>query len=321
MKSPQFRKHFVKLAALNLGKSKEYRWSAGRKTMKIKAVVLRDLFFAWLLLASTTVAAMEHFSLDAIVADYSGSWYVAEEPGWGVIINVLEESRTAGWLFIYDEEGDPLWFELQGDNFGSSIIGPLYYHSGLRYSQLKEDQPRETKEAGTWNIQFFGCDTALFDMQPQVPDLIDSSASITKELTRLTYVHSLTCEDFAEEAVGDWAFTFNGDPDLWDATVHPSGVFIMSEENEQEPFDECVWQGRITFDDWLETGSAPERLLRLNMSEEYCDEERAVTAEGFLNVNEEVCLGDETPCDVYDEVLNFVDHSGTEYIFMRNSLQ
>lgn len=281
--------------------------------MKTKALVLRDLFFAWLLLASTTVSAMEFHPLDAIVADYSGSWYMAEEPGWGVIINVLEESRTVGWLFIYDEEGEPLWFELDGENLGSHISGPLYYHSGLRFSHLKEDQPGETKEAGTWDIQFFGCDTALFEMQPEVPELIDSSASITKELTRLTYVHSLTCEDFAEEAVGDWEFTFNGDPDLWMAYVHPSGVFVMAEEIG----DECVWQGRITFDDLLQTGSEPERLLRLNMSEEYCDEERVVTAEGFLKEDEEVCLGDETPCEVYDEVLNFVDRTGTEYIFMR----
>ena len=285
--------------------------------MKIKAVVLRDLFFAWLLLASTTVAAMEMYSLDAIVADYSGSWYVAEEPGWGVIINVLEESRTVGWLFIYDEEGVPLWFELQGENDGSHISGPLYYHSGLRYSHLKEDQPRETEEAGTWDIQFFGCDTALFDLQPQVPDLIDSSASITKELTRLNYVHSLTCEDFAEEAVGDWEFTFDGDPDLWAAYVHPSGVFVMAELF----LDDCNWQGRITPHDQLQTGSESEKLLLLNMREDNCDNERAVTAEGFLTENEEVCLGNETPCEVYDEVLNFVDHSGTEYIFMRNSVE
>ena len=286
--------------------------------MKIKAVVLRDLFFAWLLLASTTVAAMEDYSLDAIVADYSGSWYVAEEPGWGVIINVLEESRTAGWLFIYDEQGVPLWFELQGENDGSYISGPLYYHSGLRYSHLREDQPRETTEAGTWDIQFLGCDTAIFEMHPQVPELIDSSASITKELTRLTYVHSLTCEDFAEEAVGDWEFSFNGDSDLWFAYVHPSGVFVMDDFPELESDDVCTWQGRITFHNWLQMGSGPERLLLLNMREDNCDNERAVTAEGFMTENEEVCLGNGTSCEVYDEVLNFVDHSGTEYIFIRN---
>jgi hypothetical protein len=260
---------------------------------------------------------MEYMS-DAIVADYSGSWYVAEEPGWGVIINVLEESRTAGWLFIYDEEGEPLWFELNGDNFGSHISGSLYHHSGLRYSHLREDQPRETTEAGTWDIQFLGCDTAIFEMHPQVPELIDSSESITKDLVRLTYVHSLTCEDFAEEAVGDWEFSFNGDSDLWLAYVHPSGVFVMDDFPELESDGVCIWQGRITFHDWLQTGPEPERLLLLNMREDGCDGERAVTAEGFLNVNQEVCLGNGTSCEVYDEVLNFVDHSDTEYIFIRN---
>jgi hypothetical protein len=197
--------------------------------MKTKVLVLRDLLFAWLLLASSTVAAMEYFPIDAIVADYSGSWYVAEEPGWGVIINVLEESRTAGWLFVYDEEGVPLWFELRGENSGSHITGLLYYHSGLRYSHLKEDQPRETKEAGTWDIHFLGCDTAIFEMQPQVPELIDSSESITKDLIRLTYVHSLNCGDFAEEALGYWEFSFNREPDLWEAYVHPSGVLVIEE--------------------------------------------------------------------------------------------
>ena len=57
--------------------------------MKTKALGIRALFFAGLMLASPTVAAMEYMS-DAIVADYSGSWYVAEEPGWGVIINIFE---------------------------------------------------------------------------------------------------------------------------------------------------------------------------------------------------------------------------------------
>ena len=283
--------------------------------MKTIALVLRDLFFAWLLLASTTVAAMEYFPVDAIVADYSGSWYVAEEPGWGIIINVLDESRTAGWLFVYDEQGQPLWFELSGENSGSHISGLLYYHSGLRYSHLKDDQPRETTEAGTWSMEFLGCDTAIFEMEPQVPELIDSSESVTKDLIRLTYVHSLNCGDFAEEAVGNWEFTFNGDPDLWAAYVHPSGVFVIEESPADDDF--CTWQGRITFHEWLQTGSEPEKLLLLNMREVACDGERAITAEGFLNKNQEVCLDNQTPCAVYDEVLNFMDHSGTEYIFMR----
>lgn len=283
--------------------------------MKTKVLVLRDLLFTWLLLASSTVAAMEYYPLDAIVSDYSGSWYVAEEPGWGVIINVLDESRTAGWLFVYDEEGLPLWFELSGENSGSYITGSLYYHSGLRYSHLKEDQPRETKEAGTWEIQFLACDTAIFEMQPQVPELIDSSESITKDLIRLTYVHSLNCGDFAEEAVGGWTFTFNRDPDLWEAYVHPSGVFVI----EESPWDDdyCAWEGRITFLEWLQTGPEPEKLLLLSMREVDCDGERAVTAEGVLNEDQEVCLDNVTPCEVYDEVLNFMDDSGTEYIFMR----
>ena len=283
--------------------------------MKTKVLVLRDLLFAWLLLASSTVAAMEYYSLDAIVADYSGSWFVAEEPGWGVIINVLEESRTAGWLFVYDEEGKPLWFELSGENWGSHITGLLYYHSGLRFSHLREDQPREMKEAGTWEIQFLGCDTAIFFMEPQVPELIDSSESITKDLVRLTYVHSLQCGDFVEEAVGGWSFTLNRDPELWEAYVHPSGVFVI----EETPWDDdyCAWEGRITFHEWLQTGPEPEKLLLLNMREVGCDGERAVSAKGFLKENQEVCLGDVTPCEVYDEVLRFVDDSLTEYIFMR----
>ena len=285
--------------------------------MKTKAFVLRDLFFAWLLLGSTTVAAMEFYPLDAIVADYSGSWYVAEEPGWGVIINVLEESRSVGWLFVYDEEGQPLWFELSGENLGSHITGPLYYHSGLRYSHLRDDQPREMLEAGTWDIQFLGCDTAIFEMDPQVPELIDSSASITKDLIRLTYIHSLKCGDFVEEAVGNWEFTFKGDTDLWAAYVHPSGVFVM-DIFPGNPDAMCTWQGRITFHDWVQTDSEPAKLLLLNMKEEGCDDERAITAEGFLNENQEVCLGNQTSCEVYDEVMNFVDHSGAEYIFMRD---
>ena len=284
--------------------------------MKTKVLVLRDLLFAWLLLASSTVAAMEYFPIDAIVADYSGSWYVAEEPGWGVIINVLEESRTTGWLFVYDEQGEPLWFELSGDNSGSHITGLLYYHSGLRFSHLEEDQPRETKEAGTWDIHFLGCDTAIFEMQPQVPELIDSSESITKDLIRLTYVHSLNCGDFAEEAKGYWMFSFNRDPGLWEAYVHPSGVFV-TDKSPGVPEATCVWEGRITFLDWLQTGSELEKLLLLNMRADGCENEGTVTAEGFLNANQEVCLGNGTPCEVYDEVLNFMDDSGTEYIFMR----
>ena len=286
--------------------------------MKTKARVLRDLFFAWLLLASPTVAAMEFKPVDAIVADYSGSWYVAEEPGWGIIINVLEDSRTAGWLFVYDEQGEPLWFELSGENRGSHITGLLYYHSGLRFSHLMEDQPRDVMEAGAWDIQFLGCDTAIFEMHPQVPELINSSEPITKDLIRLTYVYSLQCGDFAEEAVGEWEFSFHGDPDLWEASVHPSGVFVISESAEDfDDLDLCNWHGRITFHDWLQTGSEPEKLLLLNMQEEDCYSERGVTAEGFLNENQEVCLGNETPCEVYDEVLNFVDHNGNEYFFMR----
>ncbi len=281
--------------------------------MRTKALVLRDLFLAWLLLASSTVVAMEYYPVDAIVADYSGSWYVAEEPGWGVIINVLEESHTAGWLFVYDEQGVPLWFELQGENDGSHITGLLYYHSGLRYSHLREDQPRETKEAGTWDIEFLGCDTAIFHMEPQVPELIDSSTSITKDLVRLTYVHSLTCEDFAEEAVGEWDVKFSDYPELWFGYVHPSGIFALDTHTEGE---DCIWKGRITFHEWLETGSEPEKLLLLKMREEGCDGELAVTAEGVLTVNQEICLIDGS-CEVYDEVVNFMDDSGTEYIFMR----
>ena len=67
----------------------------------------------------------------------------------------------------------------------------------------------------------------------------------------------------------------------------------------------------------LETGSEPEKLLLLDMREEVCAGELTVTAEGVLTVNQEICLIDGS-CEVYDEVVNFVDHSDTEYIFMRN---
>ena len=282
------------------------------------------LFFVWAFLLSISALAQGPGALgpfvpriDAVLPDHSGSWYVEDEPGWGVIINKVEEYQVAGWLFIYDLEGEPFWLELQGQTAGWTAYGDIYHHSGLRYTHLKEDQPRVTEKWGEWYMSFTGCDSADFDLYQNQPAWIEDGEvpGVNKRLIRLTYIDSLECAGFPEGiSTGPvtWGVSFDGSLIDHGALLYPSGHF--------EYYDigtECLWHGRITLD-------SPS-VYAMEMEAISCSmEPPPFSGLGASYSSEEVCFeNDPNQCTVYDEVLRFTATEGAEgyqqVIFLRNA--
>ena len=53
------------------------------------------------------------------IADYSGLWGVASEPGWGLSLHQGVVGSLFGALFVYDAQRQPQWYSLQSGGWAS----------------------------------------------------------------------------------------------------------------------------------------------------------------------------------------------------------
>jgi hypothetical protein len=286
--------------------------------MKTKAPELRVLFLPWLLLASSAVwAAQPEPTSEAnsgipwpateVYPAHSGSWYLPEEDGWGVILNVTDDFRAPGWWFTYDPDGSPVWFELDGNIMSNMVFGRILHHSGLRYLHLEEDQPsRIDDQWGQFEMVFVDCDSAVFTTWQQPPTWTGDEEPVIKNLQRLTYISGHECSSIptiAEQIAGDWLVDMyeGAYAELISTTVDENGLF------EYVDFLACTWEGQIGSypEDHLPPLATPDYVL--NIGAAWCGL-GPVSYElyGTRFINYEACQQDGV-CKDWAEVMYFYD--------------
>ena len=192
-----------------------------------KFITFVSLFF--LTSTSAEFVIYPNAFLNAVHPDYSGSWYLNQEDGWGVITDWVEDNRLVGWVFTYDMEGTPVWLYLDGLTLESTWSGDVYYSSGLRYDHLKEDQPREQVEWGKFVMIFNECNQADFYLDQAGPQWAGDDRGLDWNLERLTYMGNGTCEDFVPNVAGRWRLITALEEDT--VTFFGDGSFYLETES------------------------------------------------------------------------------------------
>ncbi|MCQ4166061.1 hypothetical protein [Tahibacter harae] len=121
------------------------------------------------------------------IADYSGLWGVADEPGWGLSVHQGTLGALFGALFIYDAQREPQWYSLQSGGWTST--------SQWDGQVIRSDGPpwmAATYPADGTQYRAVGNVRLDFGMIPGQEDIARLTYSIdgqtvTKELTRLRF--------------------------------------------------------------------------------------------------------------------------------------
>ena len=121
------------------------------------------------------------------IADYSGLWGVADEPGWGLSLHQGRIGSLFGALFIYDAQREPQWYSLQSGGWTShgQWEGQVIRSAGPPWMAATYPiDGTEHRDVGNVSLDF--------NMSPGQEDVARLTYSIdgrtvTKELTRMRF--------------------------------------------------------------------------------------------------------------------------------------
>jgi lysyl endopeptidase len=92
----------------------------------------------------------------APLANYSGLWYDADEPGWGLTIQQNAENRVFATWYGYDTSHRPLWLVMPQATWSSptALEGTLYRASGSAYDERYDAARFGVTPVGTMRVDF-----------------------------------------------------------------------------------------------------------------------------------------------------------------------
>ena len=121
------------------------------------------------------------------LTNYTGMWWNPQESGWGLSLHQGVTHGLFGAWFVYDADGRPQWFTLQGGQWTSSTrwTGPVYRTTGPSVAG-REFDPRL--------VQYQAVGTAVLDFTQETPSegvarfsySIDNFA-VNKPITRMSF--------------------------------------------------------------------------------------------------------------------------------------
>jgi hypothetical protein len=138
--------------------------------------------------------------------EHSGMWYNPDQDGHGLILEVLDGNRMAGFWFLYDMEGNPMWFLLQGEipTEGSVIVFDSYVFYGMKMLEW-DPATNERHDAGKVVVEFHDCSNITVTMtQINMLGYVVDWEPVPME--RLTSVQGLECRDAGGT---DWPATMD----------------------------------------------------------------------------------------------------------------
>lgn len=130
-------------------------------------------------------------SIDAqIRPEYSGMWYNPDQDGHGLNLEVLDCCRSAGFWYMYDQNGRPYWLLLQGNNVGDEMVLSAYSYYGMIPHEWNPDT-LTSSEYGRVVIEFHDCMRATVTMTQNLYVGYRVWDSIPME--RLTHIAGMGC--------------------------------------------------------------------------------------------------------------------------------
>jgi hypothetical protein len=115
--------------------------------------------------------------------DYSGMWWNAREPGWGISILQGPTNQVFAAWFVYDAAGMPTWYTLESGQWqvgwgGSTYTGWLYRYTGPPFTTVFDPAKVTGALVGTGVLSFRDAFTGRLDYS-----MVGTSGY--KEITRL----------------------------------------------------------------------------------------------------------------------------------------
>lgn len=112
--------------------------------------------------------------------DFTDLWWNPNESGWGISIHTKRANFFAAW-FVYDAQGNPTWYTLQGGNWVSPLRynGAIYATHAAPNSGLGPLSALTANFVGNGSIDFNGYDNATLSY---TVNGFQSSKNITREL-------------------------------------------------------------------------------------------------------------------------------------------
>ncbi|MCX7553536.1 M28 family peptidase [Marinicella sp. S1101] len=128
----------------------------------------------------------------SVVPAHSGMWYNPDQSGHGLTIEVLPGNRILLVWYVFDQLGNQIWLVGAGEYDGSvATVDVTISELGLFPPEFNTADVNSTLW-GTLQIEFDGCNTAMFSWAPA--EGVDYSAG-SMPLTRLTAIDGMTCSE------------------------------------------------------------------------------------------------------------------------------
>ena len=131
-----------------------------------------------------------------ITQHMTGSWYNPDQDGHGFNIEVLSESKSVFYWYVYNPDGTPMWLVGAGPHNEGRIEGVAYYNTGMRWGVFDPSEREDQERWGTVTIDFVGCNSATVNYQSDDPsEQAIPYGSGSFNMVRLTYVHKSKCSE------------------------------------------------------------------------------------------------------------------------------
>ncbi|MBT8052549.1 MAG: hypothetical protein KJN69_01510 [Gammaproteobacteria bacterium] len=95
----------------------------------MKKLLLAVVFLFFILLASSA------FPLD-ISRHVSGSWFNPDQSGHGLSVEVLSDTRTLFYWYVYTPDGKPTFLVADGANSGDTVSATVYHQTGMVWGEF-----------------------------------------------------------------------------------------------------------------------------------------------------------------------------------------
>jgi len=175
----------------------------------------------------------------------SGSWYNALQNGHGLSVEVISDTQTVIYWYVYHPDGTPTFLIAVGTNKFNRVEANVFYNSGMKFGDF---DPKDITEVpwGTIVLTFHSCDSATleYDSPLEYNGVAYGSGSI--ELTKLLTISELQCSDKPEAGIYQGDFVSR----ISDAVM--PGLAIISPDGS---FSVVTYGDMVTVGDWVVNGS------------------------------------------------------------------
>jgi len=175
----------------------------------------------------------------------SGSWYNALQNGHGLSVEVISDTQTVIYWFVYHPDGTPTFLIAVGTNKNNRVEADVFYNSGMKFGDF---DPKDITEVpwGTIVLTFHSCNSATLEYDSPLEHNGVAYGSGSIELTKLLTISELQCSDQPQAGIYQGDFVSR----ISDAVM--PGLAIISPDGS---FSVITYEDMVSVGDWTFNGS------------------------------------------------------------------